>query len=791
MPLDIFDGSVTGLLESDKDYARVIAKRKKQDSDYLVWLRNSNEEWRKREHRSREEAEKRYKKLERQYKERREKDSEEIARRFREKRYKEETLDGKKRMLEEMARDEKVTKQKLENEREYLESNKKTFKSRLEWESRMQHIIERTRQSEERSLKVKKQAEIIEKASLSVMSKRERLAYKARKAESDYQTKQKDLGRLRANLATAREELGGLKEGTSEYAAKQAEISKLESQETAAASAVGASKRELFRAQMIQNMVQSLTNAVSNTLNKSMTAVDSAIKDYTSYQSRAMARLQGLGIDYSTIGGNISSKLATSPYVSQKKMLENLNTLIDKGIGYNLEQRAFLATISDKIVTTFDAFDSNLSRLIRLQQADTTMARMGMEASLTKFFNNIFSDTSYLSDMYDTVSKAILDANATMTKEQSTEFEYTVQKWLGSLYALGLSESAVSNIAQGINYLGTGNVSALSGNQQLQTLLAMSAQRGGVDYASMLTGGLTSSATNQLFAGMVKYLSEIADNTSANKVVASAYGDVLGLTMSDWRALQNIQASDISKIGKTSLSYAGAKSELASQFGQLSSRVPLSEMISNVFGNLAYTMGQSIAENPATYTSWLVTGLIESATGGTKLPMVMGTGIDTTVEALARLAIMGASAWSFVPKIFSSLTSGGISPELFSGIETLSRGEGFAGIREGTGISSTVYIGGGASSDIRQQAMSDVQQSVQEVKGSEEKTQQHDFDELYDKMFGAEQKSVKIMLDSLSDEFREKMTDLLSSVEYKVNVTNSGADQFFSRSLLGLGGWTV
>lgn len=791
MPSDVFQGGSSSFLESDKDYKRIIDRRKKQDSEYLEWLAKNTEEWRKKSHKSRADADARYNKLARQYEERRQKERVELEKRYNEQIYKMATLAEKKRILASRAEDERLHKLRIQDEKKYLEEHKKSFKSRMEYESRLQSVMEREAESTKKIVAAEKQIQRIEKARESVLSKRERRELAVERAKGKVSEKQEALADVRMRLSTARSELSELPIGSEARKAKEAEIKSLLSEQRRSKQDLSNAMVGARLAELAKSIETSISSAVTNTLRSSITAVDAAIKDYTSYQSRAMARLQGLGIDYSTIGGDISSKLATSPYVSQKKMLENLNTLIDKGIGYNLEQRAFLATISDKIVTTFDAFDSNLSRLIRLQQADTTMARMGMEASLTKFFNNIFSDTSYLSDMYDTVSKAILDANATMTKEQSTEFEYTVQKWLGSLYALGLSESAVSNIAQGINYLGTGNVSALSGNQQLQTLLAMSAQRGGVDYASMLTGGLTSSATNQLFAGMVKYLSEIADNTSANKVVASAYGDVLGLTMSDWRALQNIQASDISKIGKTSLSYAGAKSELASQFGQLSSRVPLSEMISNVFGNLAYTMGQSIAENPATYTSWLVTGLIESATGGTKLPMVMGTGIDTTVEALARLAIMGASAWSFVPKIFSSLTSGGISPELFSGIETLSRGEGFAGIREGTGISSTVYIGGGASSDIRQQAMSDVQQSVQEVKGSEEKTQQHDFDELYEGMFGAEQKSVKIMLDSLSDEFREKMTDLLSSVEYKVNVTNSGADQFFSRSLLGLGGWTV
>nr|DAU00298.1 MAG TPA: hypothetical protein [Bacteriophage sp.] len=41
--------------------------------------------------------------------------------------------------------------------------------------------------------------------------------------------------------------------------------------------------------------------------------------------------------------------------------------MVDLGINYNLEERAFLATISDKVATTFDAANGTLLRLIRLQ----------------------------------------------------------------------------------------------------------------------------------------------------------------------------------------------------------------------------------------------------------------------------------------------------------------------------------------------------------------------------------------------------------------------------------------
>jgi hypothetical protein len=69
-----------------------------------------------------------------------------------------------------------------------------------------------------------------------------------------------------------------------------------------------------------------------------------------------------------------------------------------------VEQRAFLQTMTDKIATTFNAFDSNLLKIIRIQQEDSTVYRMGAEAQLTKFFNSNFQDSTYMSDVYDTVS---------------------------------------------------------------------------------------------------------------------------------------------------------------------------------------------------------------------------------------------------------------------------------------------------------------------------------------------------------------------------------------------------
>ena len=66
--------------------------------------------------------------------------------------------------------------------------------------------------------------------------------------------------------------------------------------------------------------------------------------------------------------------------------MKNINKAVESGISYNVAQRAFLETIKDDIAKTFNAFDSTLLQIIRVQQADSTAARLGMEATLNQFF---------------------------------------------------------------------------------------------------------------------------------------------------------------------------------------------------------------------------------------------------------------------------------------------------------------------------------------------------------------------------------------------------------------------
>ena len=133
-----------------------------------------------------------------------------------------------------------------------------------------------------------------------------------------------------------------------------------------------------------------------------------------------------------------------------------------------------------------------------------------MEAALTEFFNKKFADSTFMNDMHDTVFGAIYDANSLMTAEESSEFEYIVQKWLGSLYSVGMSQEGIQKIATGLNYLGTGNYSGMASDESLQNIFAMSASRAGLNYAELLQRGLDKSSVNKLLESMVGYLRDIS-----------------------------------------------------------------------------------------------------------------------------------------------------------------------------------------------------------------------------------------------------------------------------------------
>lgn len=478
-------------------------------------------------------------------------------------------------------------------------------------------------------------------------------------------------------------------------------------------------KQNADPAKLFGNALVNLTAKI----NAATTQIDQNINSMFQYQAQINARLNGTDSDYSDILKTIRKNVGINPLVSQKAMVENVKKLVDSGVTFDLEQRAFLATISDRIVNTFDAFDSNLLRVIRLQQADSTAARLGMESALNEFLNSNFNDSSYLNDAFDSVAGSLIDASAKLSRDQSVAFEYIVQKWLGSLYSLGLSSNTVSTIAQGLSYLGTGNVEALSGNESLQSLLAMSASRAGLSYSDLLTGGIDANNTNLLLKSMVEYLKEIAEN-SGNNVTAASYANVFGMNTTDLVAINNLQQSQINSLYKSTLSIEEANGQLQSEMNQMFSRTHVSQILETGLENLMTTASTGIGSNMLTYGTWKILNIIEDLTGGIAIPAVsvFGNMVDlhTTVTQLAKAGMAGLSLMGSLIGGLGSIASGGaMSMKTWGFDQYTSRGESINALKKGvksgfSASSSMSSTGSSSSSDIRSSTLAEGAASAEE-----------------------------------------------------------------------------
>lgn len=455
----------------------------------------------------------------------------------------------------------------------------------------------------------------------------------------------------------------------------------------------------------LKSSMLDLNKIVDKLASKLTTYIDT----YASYQSKIEARIQGTnwGIGQYGIGGYallesaFSSAVGIQPYVKTTELMKNLDELVDKGVAWNVEERAFLQTISDKIATTFNAYDSTLLRIIRIQQADSTAGRLGMEAYMTRFLNSMFENTEYLTQTFDNVTSALFEATSLMSASVATEFEYQIQKWLGSLTSVGLSDQSATNIASALGALGSGDIASLSSNTGMQNLVVMAASRAGLSYSELLTEGLGEDVgkTNQLLESLVRFAQEIVENSANNNVVRAQYANIFGMSVSDLTAISNLTENDIKAISGSDLTYGQAFSELQNQIMRLPARMHISEMMQTMWDNILYGFGSNIAKNPVTYALWEVTGLINEYTGGIPIPFIsaMGTGVDAnvTVENLMRLGILGVSSLGMIGDLVSGVLSTYLPGSMLtklgigSAIDTTNRGQGLRASESGFSQSSS------------------------------------------------------------------------------------------------------
>lgn len=380
------------------------------------------------------------------------------------------------------------------------------------------------------------------------------------------------------------------------------------------------------------------------------------------YMGKVDARLQSEEAQtgfFKQITDDVQSTVGASRFVSQKELLQNVAKLTENGIAYNIEQRAMLATLSDKMVTTFDVLDNTLQRMIRIQQADLTMSQLGSEAQLTKFLNSQFEDTSYLNTMYDSVLAALTDSISSMDKNNATSFTYAVQKWLASLYSVGLSDQAVASIASGINALASGNINTLNSNQPLSVLMNMSATNAGLSYSDLLTQGLNASNVNDLMRSMVDYLGTIAENTTDNQVLRSQWSDVLGITLTDLRAVSNLTNNDISAIYRSNTTYDQSINETQNQLQTVVGRTAASERVQTMADNFMFNWGMNMAQNDAQYMTWYATQFVDQLLGVVGLQNSTVGMITKVMSALPMLSSLSETLGDISNTSLSLNTSGG------------------------------------------------------------------------------------------------------------------------------------
>jgi len=533
-------------------------------------------------------------------------------------------------------------------------------------------------------------------------------------------------------------------------------------------------------------MNKALRNTMNNLIN-SLDKLNGGIDKYASYSEKINARLQGYGRTttleraaygpqnmFGILESRITNAVGVQPYFKTEQILDNLQALVEQGIASNVEQRAFLQTAKDGIATTFDVANGALLRIIRLQQNDSTAARLGMEAYLTRFLNTMFETTEYLTSTFDSVEEALVEASSLMKGTQaSTEFEYVVQKWLGSLTSVGMSESTATSIAQAMGQLSSGNIDALGGSG-LQNLLVMAASRSGQSFGDLLHGGLNATSANALLTALVRYMGEIGANQS--NVVKSQLASTFGLTVSDLVAASNLLPS-LGAVSDNLMSYGGMYGELMSQMSSIPQRMNMATMLDNMWSNLEFGLASNIAKNPALAAIWKVTGLIQENTGGINIPFIeaFGTGFDlnTTVENLVKLGVVGVSSLGMIGDLMSGMGSTIAPASILSKLgvyastsaTAISRGSGLGSLASGLGLSESGArtIGTSSGEDIYTGTMAGAGDQARE-QVQDQTTADSTANALPD---------IKTYL---TDTLEKHMTDLLSDMDAVVTMMRDGVE---------------
>lgn len=465
-------------------------------------------------------------------------------------------------------------------------------------------------------------------------------------------------------------------------------------------------------------------SALSGALSNFAKQLETQMDEIAGKKSAIDTRLQGsnnktrLGSYWDQITADITGIAGVSPLVKQSAIADRIASMVGQGIAFNVEQRATLDVLKDKIATTFDAADGTLLRLIKIQQQDTTAGRLGMESALTAFLNNMYETTEYMESLARTVKGSLEEAMSLMTGENALSFEYQIQKWLGSLSSVGMSDSAVQGLASILGQVAAGKIEGITGGGQ-GNLVIMAANQAGINMSDILNKGLDQSTANTLMNSMVDYLAKIYNDAGNSKVIQQQIAGVYGLSASDLKAAVNLSRSR-QAVAKDGLDYSSAMSRLNAMANSMYSRTSIGEMMGNLWSNINYSMAAGMTNNPITYALYKASGLLKDTTGGINfgLPLVMGNGmpIAFNVADLMRTGALAGGAISSMAQMIGGLGNGGLSGlgilrgiGITNGLSVVTRGTG-SGLSTMGGMTvseSGSLVGNSSSGDVMSKTMTD------------------------------------------------------------------------------------
>lgn len=485
----------------------------------------------------------------------------------------------------------------------------------------------------------------------------------------------------------------------------------------------------------VRNEDGTITKSKGAALGAAMSVLTSALSDFAkslentmegiaSKKSAVDTRLQGsknaksMGSYWDQMTKDITGVAGVSPLVKQEALSERVTQMVSQGIAFNVEQRAALDVLKDKIATTFDAANGTLLRLVRVQQQDTTAARLGMESALTAFLNNMYETTEYMQGLAVSVKGSLEEAMSLMSGENALSFEYQIQKWLGSLYSVGMSDSSVQGLAGVLGQVASGKIEGLTGSGQ-GNLVIMAANNAGLNISDILANGMDQTTTNTLLDSMVDYLAKMYNEAGNSKVIQQQIANVYGMSASDLKAAVNLSKSR-NTVSRDGLDYNSAMARLNSMANTMYQRTSMGEMMSNMWNNVQYSMAAGMASNPVTYGLYKMSGLLEDVTGGIdfSLPLVMGSGTAQTfnVAELMRTAALSGGIISSIAQMAMAGGGGGFTGSgilkalgVNNGISYVSRGtgQGLSTAGGATVSESGSMVGNSNSDDVTNKTMTD------------------------------------------------------------------------------------